>query len=105
VNNLFVLEAPNHLNDGIYLANMAQEFITQPCPLTRSFDNTRNIHQPHSRRHDPFRHNVLTDPREPIIRYAHHSLIGFDGAERIVGGLCRLGTSHCVEQRTFADIW
>ena len=104
VDDVFVLKAAHHVNDGIHFANMRKEFVAQPLAAAGTLHQACNVHKFHRRRRDLL---GLIHPRQlvkPLVRHGYHAGVGLDGAERIVG---RLRTRACngVEQRALAYVW
>jgi hypothetical protein len=52
--NVCVLKAPHHLDDGVHVADMTKELITEAFPGTCPFHQTGNVHELNRGRHNFF---------------------------------------------------
>ena len=99
-----VLEAAQHMDDGVDLADIGEELVAQPLALGRAAHKSGDIDELQRGRHD-FR--GLADCGEhiqPFVGDRDASDIRFDRAERIVRRLRRGGGSQRVEQSGLADV-
>ncbi len=99
-----VLEAAQHIGDGVDLADMAEELVAEPFAFRGAAHEPGDIDESEPRGH----HLVgLGDGRQPVEpRVGDRDLadIRLDGAERIVGGLRRRALGQRVEEGGLADI-
>ena len=104
MDHVVVLEAAQHIGDGVDLADIGEELIAEPFALRGAAHQPGNIDEGEPRG-DHLR--GLGDGREPVeprIGHRHVADIGLDGAERIIGGLGRGALRQRVEQGGLADI-
>ncbi|MPM52473.1 hypothetical protein SDC9_99232 [bioreactor metagenome] len=103
MHDVFVVEAADHVDNGVRLPDVGQELVAKACPLARALDQPRNIHEFDDCRGLLIRLIHLRESVQPLIRHGHHSHIGIDGAEGVIGAL-RTGIGNCVEQSALAHI-
>ena len=87
VHHIVIIEAPDHMDNGVALPDVGQELISQALTLGRALDQARNIHEFYGSRRHLFGVIQLTQRRQALIRHSHHAHVGVYGAERIIGGL------------------
>ena len=83
---------------------MAEKLIAQSLAFTGPFDDSRDIYEFDRCRDEFLRNDELTDPSQPIVRYADNSLVWLNRTKGIVRALSRFGTRECVKQRALPDI-
>ena len=99
-----VIEAADHMDDGVDFADMAEEFVAQALAAARP------AHQPgdvdkfdlrggHLRRMLDFRQR-----RQALVRHRNAGHIGLDGAKGIVLGRRLCGRGQAIKQGRFPDI-
>ena len=79
-----VVEAPEHMDDGIRIPDVGKELVAQTFAPGRALDQTRDV--------DEFDHGggeflgvmLVAQPLEPLVRHGHNADVRVDGAERIV---------------------
>jgi hypothetical protein len=97
------LEAAHHMGDGLGLADVGQETITQPMTLGRTGHQASDVHQLHLGRNDPLGTREPGQGIEACVGHHHHATVGLDGAKGIV--FCRYGsTGQGIEQGRLADV-
>ena len=103
VNYASVLKAPDDVNDGVHLADVRKEPVSQSLALRRALDKPRDIDEFDDSRREFFRAVHFGKPVEPLVRDRNDPHVRLDGAERIVR---RLGTRirYRIEKRAFSDI-
>ena len=104
VGDVGALEAAQHVDDGVDLADVGEELVAEALALGGAAHQPGDVDEADPGRHDLRR---LDDRRERVeARIGHRHLAGvrLDGAERIVGGLRRGGPRQRVEERRLADI-
>ncbi len=102
--DVVILEAAQHVDDRIDLADVAEELVAEAFALGRATDEPRDVDEAELGRDDLGR---LGDPRqriEPRVGHPDVADIGLDRAERIVRRLRRLRLGQRIEQRRLADI-
>ena len=92
MNDIGILKAADHVDNGVHLTDVGQELVAQALSFGRAFDQTRYIHEFNHRGGDLFGIVHLSQQLNSLIRYRYDTDIGVDGAERIVGRFrARLG--------------
>ena len=75
------------MDDGVDLADVGQELVTQALALTCSGHQTRDIDKFDCGRDDDFGFGDFLQNREPLVGHGDDSDIGIDRAKRVVGRL------------------
>ena len=101
--HVVVVEAAQHVDDGIRLADVAQELIAQSLALGSAFHQSRYVHYLAGGGHDAARVHQLGQLVEPLVGHGDHAQVGFYRTEREVGCL-RLRAGEAVEQRGLAHV-
>ena len=104
MDDVVVVKAADHMDDGVALPDVAQELVAQACALAGTFHQTGNVHE--------FHHGggllgglpQLGQLVQPGVRHGHDARVGVDGAEGVVGRLCVAGAGNGVEQSGLAHI-
>ena len=101
--HILIVEAAEHMNDGIGLANVGQKLITQTLALACALHQAGNVHNLDGGRHDALRVNEFGKFIEAFVRNGDYAHIGFDCTKWKV---CRLSLSvrQTVEKRGLAHI-
>src|SRR4029453_29367 len=79
VDDVVILKAADHLNDGVRLANVGQKLVAQPLALGSPADKPGDIDKLDSRRHDHGRLDISRQRFEPLVRKRHNTTGGVDG--------------------------
>ncbi len=98
-----IVEAADHVHDGVNLANVGEELVPQPLSLARSLHQSGDIEEL-DRRGD--RLLWLDDSCEGVesgVRDGDDAGIGFDGGERIIRHQCT-GAGQGIEEGGLADV-
>ena len=103
VGHVVVVEAAQHVNDGIGLAYVGQKLVAQALALAGAFHKAGNVDNLDGGGHDALGVHKLGQLVEAIIGDGDHPHIGLDGAERKVCRL-RLGVRQAVEQSGLAHV-
>ena len=98
-----VVEAAEHVDDGVRVADVAQELVAQALALRGALDQTRDVHDFDGRGHHALRMVDFGEPHEPLVGHGDHAHVGLDGAEGEVRRLC-LRIRKAVEKGRFADV-
>ena len=85
VHHVVVGKHPDHLADGVTLADVGQELVAQAGALGCALDDAGDVDERHRRRQDPLRAEHLGQRGQSRIGQWDNTLVGFDGGERIVG--------------------
>ena len=99
-----VVETADDVNNGVCLAYVLQELVSKPFTLRGALYETGDVDELDDGGKGTFGLNNLREFLESFIRYLHHSHVGFDGAEGVVGsfGFC---SRQRVEQGGLANVW
>ena len=105
--DLFVLEGPDDVVDGIYFADVAEEMVAESLALGSALDDSSDVHDLQDCGDLGLGLVHFAELTETVIGYRHHCLVGIDGAEGVVfcryvqvgqhivgGGLAHVGQSH-----------
>ena len=93
-----VLEAADHVHDGVHLTDVGQELVAQPLTFAGTFDQTRDIDELDSRRHGPLRVHDLRQGIEARVGHLDDAGVRLDGGKGIVGHQ-RAGGGEGIEER------
>lgn len=104
VNNLGIIEAANHLEDGIDSANVGQERVTKTSTSRGTAGQTGNII--HSQVGGNLRLGlvVVAEPIEPVIGDNNTGLLGVNGGIGEVGRVTQGGLGNGLEECRLADV-
>ena len=104
MDDIGILKAADHLEDGIDFADVAEELVAKAFALAGAFDNACNVDQGEGAGNDFLRGYELGDAGQAGIRHRDNTLVRLDGAERVICRLSLFGTGEGVEQGAFAHI-
>ena len=99
-----ILEAAQHMDDGVHFPDIGQELVAEPFALRRAAHQAGDVHEFQAGRDDLL---ALADLRQHIearVGHADAADIRLDRAEGVVRGLRGSGLRQRVEQSGFADI-
>ena len=102
--DVVVLEAAQHMHDGVDLADVGEELVAQPFALGGAAHQAGDVDEGDAGRDDLLRLGDRRDLFQPRIGNGDFAGIRLDGAERIVGGLRGRRPRQRVEQCRFADV-
>ena len=103
VDDIFVVKAPHHMDDGGALPDVGQKLVSQPLALGRPLHQARNVHKLHHRGGGLLRLIEVAEPVQAAVRHGYGAHIGVNGAEGIIGAL-RACVGDGVEQGGLAHI-
>ena len=97
VGHVIVVEAAEHMDDGISLADVGKELVAQSFTLAGTFYEAGDIHNLHGGGDDTSRVYQLGQLGESLVGYGDNTHVGFDCTE---GEVCRLrlGVRQTVEK-------
>ena len=95
--HIIVVEATQHMDDGIGLTNVTQEFVSQALTTAGSLHQSGDVDDFDRRGHDARGIHQLGELVETLVGNGDNAHIGLDGAEREVGRL-RLGIRQAIKQ-------
>ena len=103
MNDIAVIKATEHVNDGINVADVGQKLVTQAFTLGGTAYETGNVHEFNGSRCIELRIIHFRQYVQTTIRHGYHAHVGIDGAEGIVGAD---GTGACnsIKQSTLAYV-
>ena len=84
MHDIAVLKTSHHMYNGIHLADIGKELISQPFSFGRAFYKTCDIHKLDCSRDDLLGMVHLSKHIQPLIRHCHDSHVRVNGTERIV---------------------
>ncbi len=97
MHDVAVVEAAQHMDDGVTLAYVGQELVAQPLALAGSLDQPGDVHDVTHGGHDTARVDQFGQLGEPLVGHGHLAQLRVDGAEGEIGRLC-LGAGQAVEK-------
>lgn len=103
VDDVAVVEAAQHVNDGVALADVAQELVAESFTFAGALHQSGNVDDVAHGRYDTPRVNQLGELRQSFVGYGHLSHLGVDCTEREVCRLC-LCAAQAVEKSGFSYV-
>ena len=103
VDDVLVVEAADHMDDGIGHTDVGQEFVAQSLALGGALYQTGDVHKLNDCGGGLFGVVHLGKLVQPVVRDSHHAHIGVDGAEGVIGTL-GAGVGDRVEQGALAHV-
>ena len=103
VDDVFVLKAAHHVDDGVHFADVGEELVAQALAVAGALDQAGDVDKLQRRRGILFRVIHPGKHVQPLVRHGDHAGIRLDGAEGVVRRL-RAGAGDGVEQRAFAHV-
>jgi len=104
VGDVAIFKAAHHMYDGVYLTDVAEEFVAQAFTLARAFDEAGNVHEFDGGRHQLRGPGDLRKHGEALIRHGDDAGVRLDGAEGIIGCLRLAGAGDSVKKGGFANV-
>ena len=103
VGHVVVVEAAQHVDDGIRLADVGQELVAQSLTLAGALHESCNVDNLHRGGHYAPRVHQLSELSEPLIGHGDDAHVGLDSTE---GEVCRLrlGVRQTVEEGRLAHV-
>ena len=103
MDDVLVLKAAYHVDDGVHFPDVAQELVAQTFALGCAFYQSGDVHELQGSRGELVRLVHFSQLVQTCVRHRDDAYIFFNGAERIV---CRLCACICqgVEQGAFAHV-
>jgi hypothetical protein len=98
-----VVEAAQHVNDGVALADVAQELVAESFTFAGALHQSGNVDDVAHGRYDTPRVNQLGELRQSFVGYGHLPHLGVDCTEREVCRLC-LCAAQAVEKSGFSYV-
>ncbi|MCY1297378.1 hypothetical protein D9M70_468150 [compost metagenome] len=104
VGDVVILEAAQHMHDGIHFADVGEELVAEAFTLRRATHEAGDIDEGDARRDDFLRLGNVGKLAHARVRHRHFAGVRLDGAERVVGCLGGRRLGECVEERGLADV-
>ena len=103
MNDVFIFKATNHMNDGIYLADVAEELVAKTLAVACTLHQTGNVHKFDGGRRYLLRMIHSCQIVQTAVRHQYNARVRLNGAERVIRGLCaRL--CNCVKKGAFPNV-
>src|SRR3989338_6833656 len=103
MDNIVVLEKPDHLNDCVYLADMREELITQPLAFVSASHEPGNVFEFNHSGDSLFGFLNPGQYLQPRLRHRNNTNIRLNGSERVIGRL-NLEIGQSVKKCGFPDV-
>jgi hypothetical protein len=81
-------ETTDDVDNGVNLADLAEELVAEALALTRAFDQSGDIGEPNRGRSGFLRGKDPSETLEPRVRQWHNADIWLDGCKGVVRNLC-----------------
>ena len=104
MDDVVVVKATHHMDDGVALADVAEEFVAEACALTCALHEACDVHELHDGGGLLVGLPDLSQLVQPLVGHGHDAAVRLDGAEGIVCGLRVLGGGDGIEQSGLADV-
>ena len=104
VDHVGIVEAADHLEDGVDLADVGEKLVAESLPLAGPLHDPGDVDELERGRDHLLCWDQGRDPPKAVVGHAHHPLVGLDRAERVVRALGRLRHRERVEERALADV-
>ena len=98
-----IIEAADDMDDGIGIADVAEELVAETFSLRRALDETRNVHELDRGGGVFLRLVHLREIVQPCVRHGDNADVRLDRAERVVRRL-RPGVCQRIEKRALAHV-
>ena len=85
--DVLIVEATQHVNDGIRLANVGQELVAQAFALAGALHQTGNVDNLHRSGYDTPRMNYFGQFLQTFVGNGDDAHVGLDGTKRKIGSL------------------
>ena len=103
MDDVVVIEAAHDMDDGIALADVAEELVAEAGTLACALDEAGDVHEFDDRRGELFGMVLVSEPFQPGVGDGDNADVGVDGAESVViGG--NAGVGDGVEEGGLADV-
>ena len=103
VGDIGIVEAAEHMQDGIGLADIGQKLVAETLTPAGTLDKTGDVDNLHRRRHHSSGMHKRLKHLQPGIGHGSGADVGLDGTEREIGRLS-LSRTYTVEKSGLADI-
>ena len=103
MHHVAIVEAAQHVNDGISFADVAQELVAQSFAFGSTFHQASDVHNLHCGRNDFSGFHQFSQFRQTFVRHSDDAHVGFDGAKREVSTLC-FGIAQAIKKSRLAHV-
>ena len=103
VHDVLVVEAADHMDDGVTFPDVGQKLIAQALALAGALDQTGDVHEFHHGGGGLLGLVEVGQPVQTAVGHGHHAHVGVNGAEGVVGAL-GAGVGDGVEQGALAHV-
>ena len=103
VHHVAVVEAAEHMDDGISFADVAQELVAEAFALRGTLHESGDVNDFHRCRHDASRMHQFGQFGKTFVGHRDDTHVGLDGAEREIGRL-RFGVAQTIEEGGLAHV-
>ncbi|MCY1234354.1 hypothetical protein D9M72_469350 [compost metagenome] len=104
VGDVVILEAAQHMHDGIHFADIGEELVAEAFALRCAAHQAGDVDERDARRDDFLRLGDVGQLAHARIGNRDFAGVRLDRAERIVGSLSRRRLGECVEEGGLADV-
>ena len=101
--DVVVVEAAQYVDDGVGLADVAEELVAQTLALAGALDESGDVYYLARGGHDASRVHYFGELGESFVGYCYHAYVRLDCTEGEVGCL-RLGVGEAVEKSGLAHV-
>ena len=92
--DVFVIKSPNHVHDGIGLADVFQELVSKAFTLRSPLNQTGDVRKFKSSVDNLLSWDQFLDPGQALVRHFDHAHVRFDGGKWVISHFRpRLGNS------------
>ena len=103
MDDVIIVKAAHHMDDGVGHADVAQELVAQTLAAGGTLDQTGDVHKLDDSGGGLLGVVHLGQLVQTVVRHRHHAHVGVDGAEGVVGAL-GAGVGDGVEQGALAHV-
>ena len=103
VDDVLVVEAAHHMDDGVGLPDVGEELVAQALAPGGPLHQARDVHELDDGGGGLLGIVHLAEPGQPGVGDRHHAHVGVDSAEGVVGAL-RAGVGDGVKEGRFAHV-
>ena len=104
MSDVVVVETAEHMDDGVSLTDVAEEFVSQSLALAGALHESGDVYNLACCRHDASRVYNLGELGESLVGHGNHAHVRFYRTEREVCSLC-LCARKAVEKSGLSHVW
>ena len=87
MNDVFILKAAHHMDDGVHLAVVGQELVSEALAFACALHEAGDVDKLNPSGEDVDGTGNLGEHLHAVVRHGHQTRVRFNRAEREVGGL------------------